>query len=184
MLSPNFHPFPELSTERLILREITKKDVNEIFALRSDKELMRYISRPLALSTEDALKWMQLIFDLLETNDGINWGISLKENPLLIGTISLWRIDKPNYRAEIGYMLQTLYQQKGIVSEAIAAVIEYGFATMKLHSIEAKASPENAASLRVLDKAGFVREAYFKEDYYFNGEFLDTVVYSLLAPKI
>ncbi len=101
----------------------------------------------------------------------------------MIGTIGLWRIDKPHYRAELGYMLQTAHQQKGITSEVLAAVVDYGFKEMKLHSIEAKASPNNAASLKVLDKAGFVREAYFKEDYYFNGQFLDTVVYSLLAPK-
>jgi ribosomal-protein-alanine N-acetyltransferase len=183
MLEVNFQPFPTLETERLTLREITRDDVNEIFSLRSDKELMRYISRPLAVTMEDALKWMQVVFDLLENNNGITWGISLKETPLVIGTIGLWRIDKPHYRAELGYMLQTAHQQKGITSEVLAAVVDYGFKEMKLHSIEAKASPNNAASLKVLDKAGFVREAYFKEDYYFNGQFLDTVVYSLLAPK-
>ncbi len=183
MLEVTFNPFPTLLTERLTLRQITRDDANEIFSLRSDKEIMRYISRPPAVTMEDAYKWVQVIFDLLENNDGITWGISTKDSPLLIGTIGLWRIVKPHYRAELGYMLQTAHQQKGITSEALVAVINHGFKEMKLHSIEAQASPENAASLKVLDKAGFVREAYFKEDYYFNGEFLDTVVYSLLAPK-
>ena len=67
------------------------------------------------------------------------------------------------------------------MKEALLRVIDYGFSTMKLHSIEAHINPENAASGFLLEKSGFTREAYFKEDFFFNGRFIDTAVYSLLS---
>ena len=89
-------------------------------------------------------------------------------------------MQKEHYRAEIGYLLHPDYQQKGIMDEALKAVIKYGFETMQLHSIEANVNPANAASMKLLEKNGFVKEAYFKENYFYNGQFLDSVIYSLL----
>jgi ribosomal-protein-alanine N-acetyltransferase len=88
---------------------------------------------------------------------------------------------KENYRAEVGYMLLPEFWKKGLAKEALLKVIEYGFDEMKLHSIEAHISPRNAASASLLGKTGFVKEAYFKEDFFFNGAFEDTAIYSLLA---
>ncbi len=69
------------------------------------------------------------------------------------------------------------------MSEALKAVLDYGFNTMGLHSVEAIASPLNNASIKILERNGFVREAYFKENFLWEGQYLDSVVYSLLAPK-
>jgi ribosomal-protein-alanine N-acetyltransferase len=182
MLEVNFDPFPILSTERLILRKITENDINDFFILRSDNRVMQYIDRPLAESTDDALKLIQLITGLLSNNEGITWGIVLKSHPRLIGTIGLWRIIKEHYRAEIGYLLHPDLQGKGIMQEAFVPILNYGFTTMKLHSIEATVNPENAASIKILEKNNFIREAYFKENYFYNENFLDSAVYSLLNP--
>jgi ribosomal-protein-alanine N-acetyltransferase len=112
------------------------------------------------------------------------WVIAYKENPhQMIGSIGYWRTDLANHRAEIGYMLHPDYWRKGIVSEALTKTIDFGFAAMKLHSICANVSPANEASRQILLKHGFTKEAYFKEDHYFNGEFLDTEIYGLLNPK-
>lgn len=182
MLEVNFDPFPILSTERLILRQITENDINDFFILRSDSRVMQYIDRPLAESTDDALKLIQLITDLLSNNEGITWGIVLKSDPRLIGTIGLWRIIKEHFRAEIGYLLHPDLQRKGIMQEAFVPILNYGFRTMKLHSIEATVNPENSASIKILEKNNFMREAYFKENYFYTGNFLDSAVYSLLTP--
>ncbi len=81
-------------------------------------------------------------------------------------------------------MLHSDHWRKGIMKEALMAVIPYGFLEMNLHSIEARINPGNDASDAILRSVGFVREAYFKEDYFFNGKFLDTAIYSLLqSPK-
>lgn len=90
-------------------------------------------------------------------------------------------MDFPNYRAEIGYLIAPAHWRKGLVSEALTAVITFAFEEMRLHSIEANINPQNEASRRLLLKHGFVKEAYFKEDYYFNGKFLDSEIYSLIS---
>lgn len=180
MLSVNFNPFPVLQTERLILRRITKDDAANIFMLRSNPETMKYIPRPLAKNIDDALIHINLIEDKIETNTGINWAITLKENPDFIGIIGHFAIKAEHYRAEIGYMLLPEFHNQGIVSEAVAEVVKYGFKSMKLHSIEAIIAPENLSSAKVLEKNGFIREAHLKENEYYEGKFLDTVIYSIL----
>lgn len=183
MLQLNFNPFPLLVTERLLLRKITLHDADEIFMLRSSKNIMLYIDRPMAIDKTDAINYINIITDALTNNAGITWGITLKNNKELIGTIGFWRILKEHYRAEIGYMLNESFQRKGIMQEAIAAVLGYGFDIMQLHSVEANVNPLNTASQKILERNGFVPEAHFRENYYYNGKFLDTYIYSLLTPN-
>ena len=183
MLTVNFNPFPLLKTERLTLREIETSDAGEIFVLRSDERVMRFIDRPRAESLEDAAKIIELITENQAKNDGVAWAITLSGDARLIGSIGFWKIQKENYRAEIGYMLNADYHGRGIMHEAVGAVLAYGFDEMNLHSVEANVNPENAASIRLLEKNGFVREAYFKENYYYDGRFLDSAIYSLLTTR-
>jgi len=180
MLNLNFSPFPIIKTERLLLRQINNEDINEIFVLRSDKRVMRYLDKAPAQSLDDAYEFIKKITELEKNTEAVTWGIALKDKPLLIGTICLWHIQKEHYRAEAGYNLLPDYWGKGIMQEAIKEVIDYGFNIMKLHSIEANVNPGNAASIRLLERNKFKQEAYFKENFYFNGKFLDSVIYSLL----
>ena len=176
----DFSKFPYLSTERLNLRPVEIADVHELFLIRSDEQVMKYIDRPLAKATEDAKALIQVIIDGLNANEAITWAISLKKEPKLIGTIGFWRIIEEHYRAEIGYVLHPEFQGKGIMQEALEKVLDYGFNILKLHSIEANVNPNNAASIKLLERNRFVKEAYFRENYYSNGKFLDTVIYSLI----
>jgi ribosomal-protein-alanine N-acetyltransferase len=180
MLTINFSPFPNLETERLLLRRVDSNDVKEIFALRSNPETMKYIPRPLVKTDEDALEHIAMIDTKIDSNEGINWAITLKDNPKLIGIIGHYRIKPEHYRAEIGYMLLPEYQGKGIISEAVREAVKYGFNVMNLHSIEAIIAPENYGSAKVLEKNGFVKEAHLRENEFYEGRFLDTVIYSIL----
>lgn len=182
MLTLNFNPFPVLSTERLLLRNVEQKDVREVFFLRSDEKVLEYLDRPKARSMEEAYAWIQKISEIQNNNEGINWAITMKDAETLIGTICFWNITKEHYRAEIGYSLHPQWQGKGIMQEAMNEVITYGFQNMKLHSIEANVNPKNASSIRLLERNNFVKEAHFRENYYYNGKFLDSAIYSLLAP--
>ncbi len=182
MLTVNFTPFPLLQTERLSLRQLTNEDEQALFLLRSDERVMRFLDRPLAASLNEATALLQKINDALLNNDGITWGIALKNDPLLIGTIGYWKMTPEHYRAEIGYLLHPDHQGKGLMQEAITTVLDYGFKTMRLHSIEANVNPVNANSIKILEKNNFIREAWFKENYYYNGKFLDSFIYSLLTP--
>lgn len=180
MLTINFSPFPNLETERLLLRRVDSNDVKEIFALRSNPETMKYIPRPIVKTDEDALEHIAMIDSKIDSNEGINWAITLKDNPKLIGIIGHYRIKPESYRAEIGYMLLPEYHGKGIVSEAVREAVKYGFNVMNLHSLEAIIAPDNHASAKVLEKNGFVKEAHLKENEFYEGRFLDTVIYSIL----
>lgn len=182
MLQVNFSPFPVITTERMILRQTVMTDVEEVYFLRSDATLQTYIDRDPARSTDEAKAFIQMITDNLDNNVGISWAMTLKGEDKLMGSIAIWRIDREHYRGEIGYVLHPAYQGRGLMHEAMRAVLDYGFRHMKLHSIEANINPGNMSSQRVLERAGFVREAYFKENYFYNGRFLDSAIYSLLTP--
>jgi ribosomal-protein-alanine N-acetyltransferase len=80
-------------------------------------------------------------------------------------------------------MLLPNFHGKGIIPEAVNTLIDYGFDNLNLHSIEAVIDPENLASEKVLQKCGFIKEAHFKESDFYEGRFLDKVIYSLLSPK-
>jgi ribosomal-protein-alanine N-acetyltransferase len=177
MLELNFTPFPVIETERLTLREISIDDAEDIFLLRNDDDAMKYISKP-KLKTIDEAK--DLIKIMTNISERIQWGITFKKENKLIGLIGYHRIIKDHYRAEIGYMLHPQYWNTGVMSEAIAELISYGFDEMNLHSIEAIINPANSVSRKVLQKFNFIKEAYFKENFFFEGKFLDFEVYSLL----
>jgi RimJ/RimL family protein N-acetyltransferase len=182
MLLLNFSPFPSLSTKRLDLRRISDQDEEEIFFLRSDEEMLQFLDRDPAKSIDQARQWIRMINDGTDNNQYITWGMALKNDPKLIGTITFWNVQKEHYRAEIGYALHSKVQGKGLMQEAMTIVLDYGFNTMKLHSVEANVNPANERSIRLLEKNGFVREAYHRENYYYNGRFLDSVIYSLIDP--
>jgi ribosomal-protein-alanine N-acetyltransferase len=181
MLEINFLPFPILETQRLLLRQVSVNDAEAILSLRSNDEVMKYIPRPYLKSKEDALELISMFDDKIENGIGINWGIYFLDEPeKLIGIIGYYRMKPEHYRAEVGYMIFPKHNGKGIVSEALQKVIEYGFNEMKLHSIEAVLDPENKGSEKVLLKNGFVKEAHLIENEYYEGRFLDTLIYSLL----
>lgn len=180
MMEINFTPFPVLETERLLLRRVTPNDVKEVYQLRSDPETMKYIPRTLVTSEEEAKNHITMINDKIDCNEGINWAVTLKGDPKLIGFMGHYRIQKENFRSEIGYMLLPEYSGRGIVTEAIKSIVDYGFSAMGLHSVEAVIDPGNIASEKALLKCGFVKEAHILENEYFEGKFWDTVIYSML----
>jgi len=182
MLLLNFDPFPSLSTERLNLRRLADEDEEEIFFLRSDKEMLQFLDRDPTQSIDEARQWIHTINEGIDGNQYIAWAIALKNDPGLIGTITFWNIKKEHYRAEIGYALHPRCQGRGLMQEAMTVVLDYGFNTIKLHSVEANINPNNTRSIQLLERNGFVREAYHRENYYYNGHFLDSVIYSLINP--
>lgn len=180
MLLTTFTSAPVLETSRLILRQLELRDAPEMHLYRSDEEIMKYIGRPRTKSIEDAEELIQRINTSISNGDAINWGITMKGDDKVIGSVGFVRFKKESFRAEIGYLLSTAYHRTGIMDEAIKEVIKYGFKQMGLHSIEAIVDPANIASLSLLEKNKFRREAYFREDFYFDGKFLDSVVLGLL----
>lgn len=181
MLEVNFNPFPILKTERLTLRQPGESDKHEMFALRSNPTLMHFVPRPLAQNVEDAAILIALINENLSKNEAINFAITITGEDKLIGMCGYHRMQKEHFRAEIGYMLHGDYHEKKVMEEAINAVVQFGFNDLKLHSIEAVISPENIASIKLIEKCGFVKEAHFREKEFVKGAFRDLLVYSKIT---
>lgn len=179
-LELNFTPFPELKTERLVLRRMLMEDAHALFEMRSDERVMQFLDRPRAKTIADAENLIRLIDHDIDSNIGITWGVSLHGTSRLIGTMGFWNITKAHFRAEIGYLLHPDFQGKGLMMEAAKKTIDFGFREMGLHSIEANINPNNLRSAKMLEKCGFVKEAHFRENYYYDGKFLDSMIYSLL----
>jgi len=153
-----FKPFPKLNTKRLNLRKIKKSDCKTILFLRSDKTINKYIERPENRQTKniaDALYFIKELNKNLENNISISWGITLKNDPKIIGTICLWNFSKNNKTAEVGYDLDPKFHKKGIMSEALNTIIDFGFKKLKLNKIEAFTHKENEDSKNLLKKQGF-----------------------------
>lgn len=180
MLKLDFNPFPILETKRLVLRNLRMKDKQEVFQIRSNPTTMQYIPRPLAKTVDDAVSIIEMITGFTSRNERINWAITEKESDKLIGIIGYVDIKPESSRAEVGYVLHYDHTQKGIMYEALQAVLQYGFNSMGLHSVEAIIRPENTGSIKLIEKAGFVREGYFKDYIFHNGKFCDETVYSMI----
>lgn len=179
-----FDTFPNLETERLQLREFVKGDAEELFKIRSDERVMKYLDRDTHKSVAESELMIEQMIEIYNNKSGINWIISKKDSLSVIGYIGYWRLIRENLRAEVGYAMKPEYWGNGYMQEALNKVIEFGFKEFCLHSIEGNVNPNNLGSIKLLEKFGFKREAYFKEDYFYNGKFLDTAIYSLLETDI
>ena len=182
MLELDLTPFPTLHTERLILRAITAEDAPALFRIRSDTRIMKHIGRPIATQMAEVEQLIERTLTDLRENNGISWAITLHGDDIMLGTIGFYRLKKEHYRGEVGYALHSDHWRKGIMREALEAVVTCGFERLGFHSIEAITDPRNEASNALLLRCGFNREGLFKEDFFWNGEFLDSAVYSRLAP--
>jgi ribosomal-protein-alanine N-acetyltransferase len=156
-VNANFTPFPVLITERLQLRQITLSDFDEIFKLRSDESVNRYLDREKAMTPDDAKNYIGRITGNIQKNEGIAWAIVLSECNKLVGIACLWNFVEKESKTEIGYELLPEYQGKGFMHEVISKLISFVFSTMDLHTIEAFVHPGNKSSIKLLEKNNFKR---------------------------
>ncbi|RQO73884.1 N-acetyltransferase [Pedobacter sp. KBW06] len=178
ILKFHFDKLPVLESERLLLREQTLGDAAALFKIRSNDAVMKYIPRPKPKSIADIEALINEINENFLKHESLGWVITLKENPeRYVGHIGYWKIDAANFRAEVGYLLDPEFWGQGIIVEALSLVTDFGFNAVGLHSICAVIDPENQASARALLKSGYVKEAHFKQDFYYNGQFQDTEIY-------
>ncbi|MBC7382038.1 MAG: GNAT family N-acetyltransferase [Bacteroidia bacterium] len=145
-------------TERLTLHLLSEADLPEIFLLRSNPIVNKFIQRPLAMNMEEAFKFIVKIQTGLQLNNSILWSICFKNSTQLIGTICLWKFSKDRTIAELGYELMPKYHGQEIMNEAVQAVLELGFNTIGLSAIEAFTHHANTSSIKLLLKNNFVAE--------------------------
>lgn len=134
------------------------RDVCEIFQLRSDRAVNRFLDRPLAQSAEDAGTFIRAIHEKIDSNESVYWAIAQKSTDQLIGTVCLFNFSADPNTAEIGYEVLPSFQRNGVMRESIPEVLHYGFAKLGLHAIEACTHIDNHASTALLHRFGFTTE--------------------------
>jgi len=147
--------FPVLNTKRLLLRQLDDGDYNEIFALRSNDEVNQYIMRTKPTNIEEVKSFIKTINEGIIKNNSLYWAICLNNSRKPIGTICLWNFSANRKIGEIGFELHPAYQGRGIMNEALASVINYGFNEAGLMTIEAYTHKDNRRSANLLKKNNF-----------------------------
>ena len=163
----NLIPFAELKTERLILRQLKESDVSEIFSLRTDNIVNKYIDRKKTKNIEEANEFIIETIDGIKNNKWIYWAITLKSNPILIGTICFWNFSKTKKIAEIGFELNPEYHGLGIMNEALTSALEFGFKKIGLDIIEAYIHKDNIGSTKLVLKNNFELDTERKDNVIF-----------------
>lgn len=165
-----------------MLRDINHDDAESIYQYLSDPDVIQYLegSTDTLDEARGYVSWCVDTFHKGKTD--IRWGIELKENNKLIGDCGFGHIDEPKRPTELGYMLSKEYWNKGYMSEALGAILQYGFYMLDLHRVQAWTHPENKASTQLLKKYGFLKESLLREYVYIwhKGVYIDVDMYSLL----
>jgi ribosomal-protein-alanine N-acetyltransferase len=176
-----FADLPELETERLLLRKMRFDDAEAMFAYASDPEVTRYVLWDTHPSIEDREGFLRSAMEGYERGDFGGWGVVLKDDGAFVGTCGIDVGYAPEHaRAELGYVLSREHWGKGLMPEAVRAVIRFGFGRMGLNRVEARCITENTASARVMGKAGMNYEGILREREFIKGTYLDIKLYSIL----
>lgn len=170
----SFNLFPELSTERLVLRQLNFDDKKAIFRLRSNKEINEFIERDTPQNLNQAEGFIQTCLDEFENENRVFWAMAQEDSNQLIGTIVFHKIDLENNYAEIGYELNPDYQDEGYMSEAMKTILEFGKTAMHLNIVEAFTHQNNTASIALLEKHQFALQSERKDE-----NFEDNRIYKL-----
>lgn len=175
-----FNPFPQLETERTILRKLTLDDVEAIFDYCSREEVAQFVTWDVHKSLDDSKNFIHFAFERYANNQVAPWGIVLKENNQLIGTADFVWWQEQHKTAEIGYVLSSDYWGKGLMPEVVNKIIEFGFEQMDLVRIQALCLVENEASERVMQKVGMEYEGILRKRMFMKGKHRDLKIYSIV----
>lgn len=176
--------FPVLETNRLILSQIEKGDAHDILKFLSDNEVMKHYGTEPFQTIDEALSAISRYESMFTKKEGIRWGITLKGENKVIGSFAFHDMVHEHYRTQIAFVLSKNYWGQGIAQEALKASIKYGFQSMDIHRIEALIEPPNVASLKLVERLGFLREGLLRSYEYTSGKFDDLYMYSLLKSDI
>ncbi len=163
-----------LTTERLVLRPLQKDDLETFLAIFSNPEVTRYYEVETMTEPAQAEKLLDQFIAIGRL------GIVPKGSEKIIGSCGIFSINQEHYSASLGYDLAHEYWGRGIMTEALIALLGYGFLSMGLNRINALTYPDNAASIRVLTKLGFRTEGVMREFGFWKGCFRDMSLHALL----
>ncbi|MDP7063183.1 MAG: GNAT family N-acetyltransferase [Planctomycetota bacterium] len=171
---------PAITTSRLVLRMLTEDDCDAVYRIFSDPDVMRFWSCEPYTDKAQADELIRNCKAGFDSREFFQWGIANAEDDKIIGTCTLYALDKKNLRSEIGFALARPYWGKGYMHETLEALFAFAFEPLGMHRIEADVDPRNERCIATLEKLGFQREGYMRERWFVAGERQDSVFYGLL----
>ncbi|MEG3976292.1 GNAT family protein [Microcoleus sp. herbarium8] len=174
---------PTIETERLLLRKITLNDASDMFEYACHSEVSEYTMWSTHTSLEDTKYFIKSLIKMYKKRELVDWGIVHKVDEKFIGTCGFVEWSMNHSRAEIGYALSGRYWGEGYMSEAVNAVIEFGFREMLLNRIMGRCEVNNIASARVMEKVGMQLEGVLRQQLFVKGRYWDLKIYSILREE-
>jgi RimJ/RimL family protein N-acetyltransferase len=175
--------FPTLTTRRLVLREVVDADADDLLAFRGDPEVQRYNLKPMKTRSE-ALSLVRTMQGWYASRYATQWGITLRGEDRVLGLCGLHDWSQTHRRASLGYDLARSHWGRGIATEAMHAVLRFGFERMNLNRVEAVTIVDNTRSIRLLERLGFALEGVRRESSLEDGgRFHGSAVYGLLRSE-
>ena len=171
---------PELVTPRLKLRRLTMRDAADIYRYSRDAEVARHVLWSAHQSIGDSRSYLRYMLRRYRNHEPASWGIEYVQTGEVIGTIGFMWIQSDNSAAEVGYSLSRDYWNRGLMTEALKAVIAHGFGSMNLNRIEAQHETGNPASGAVMRKCGMVHEGTLRQRLFNKGKYVDVELYAIL----
>lgn len=176
--------FPVLETERLALREFQDSDTQAVFDIYSQDNVTKYVDSATMKSVEEAESKVRSRISLFKEEQGIRWGITLKDQrDTIIGSCGFYLLNRHWFSCEMGYELHPRYWRKGVMTEALTAIINFGYSDrffFRLNRIQALTFTYSEPSIGLLTKLGFREEGIRRAYMYWENQFHDLCCFSLL----
>ncbi|MBQ1257155.1 MAG: GNAT family N-acetyltransferase [Clostridia bacterium] len=178
-----FEKMPVLETERLVLRKVRMDDANDMYAYSCDPLVAKHVLWDAHRSVNDTKAYLRYMIRKYRMGDPSSWGIEEKATGKIIGTIGYMWYQADNNACEVGYSLARAKWNKGYMTEALKAVIDYTFNDLGFHRIEAQHETDNEPSGRVMEKCGMKKEGTLRGRLYNKGKYVDVNVYAILREE-
>ncbi len=169
-----------LKTERLLLRKVREDDLDNFYAWASDPDVARYVTWDAHKSPDETREFIDSTLNQYKNGRLAPWAIVHRQDNIMIGLDGFCEWDIKHRRAELAYVLSKAYWNKGYMTEASRAIIDFGFQSMNLNRIEARCRISNIGSARVMEKCGMCFEGILREVSYVKGQFRDLKIYAIV----
>ena len=171
---------PDLMTPRLRLRRLTMRDAQDIFRYSRDPEVARHVLWDAHRTVGDSRAYLRYMLRRYRGHEPASWGIEHLDSGRIIGTIGFMWIQEDNNAAEVGYSLARDFWGQGYMTEALRAVLQYGFDGLNLNRIEAQHETTNPASGAVMRKCHMQHEGTLRSRLFNKGRYVDVELYAIL----
>jgi ribosomal-protein-alanine N-acetyltransferase len=175
-----FKTFPQLETRRLVLREVKPSDTKDLFRFMSDEDTVTQNLIPPHKQIAETDKLVKTLTKQYDKKKELRWGVTIRGSDTIIGLTGFYNMLVKDFQTEVGCLLAKQHWSGGIMTEALAAILAFGFEKMTFYRVTAFILPDNIGAIKMVKKVGFREEGLLKECKFCNDQFYDLGIYSLL----